>query len=117
MVTPIYTYQNIMKRRMKSEKWSQRKVAKFVSDKIGRPVDVAQINRLLKPKPNIPAGDILVALAEIFETDPAMFVASVYSSRYSGNELLGMSDFVREKFEQANDNTRRRVIEILREGE
>lgn len=111
-----YTFQKIMRDKMKEQDWSQREVARQISNIVGREIFPSAIGRLLKPKPTIPAGDVMHALARIFETDPGMFIASAYASRYSENELLGMSDFVRKEFEQADDATQRQIIELLRAG-
>jgi hypothetical protein len=111
-----YTFQKIMRDKMRDEGLSQHEIARQISVIVGRTIYASAIQKLLKPKPTIPAGDVMHALARILETDPGMFIASAYASRYSENELLGMSDFVRKEFEQADEDTRRRIIEILRKG-
>lgn len=111
-----YTFQRIMRDKMEAEGWSQREVARMATTVVGRTVYASQIGDMLRAKPSIPAGDIMQALARLMNADPALFITSAYASRYSANELLGMSEFVREEFEKADEATRRRIIEILREG-
>lgn len=116
METKGYTFQKIMREKMAAEGLGNRELARRISAAVGREIHASTITRLLHPKPTIPAGDVMQALADILQTDVRMFVASAYASRYSPNELLGMSDFVRQEFEKADEATRRRIIEILREG-
>lgn len=111
-----YTFQKVMRSKMEAEGWSQHELARKVSAVVGRTIFPSAIGNLLKPKPGIPAGDVMQALARILETDPGSFIASAYASRYSQNELLGMSEFVREEFEKADRDTQRRIIEILRQS-
>jgi transcriptional regulator with XRE-family HTH domain len=111
-----YTFQRIMRETMQAEGLSQHELARQISVIVGRTIYASAIQKLLKPKPTIPAGDVMLAIARILNTDPNMFVASAYASRYSENELAGMSDFVRKEFEQADAEIQRRIIEMLRKG-
>lgn len=110
----VYAFQEIMNKKMAAEKWSQHEVARRISEKVGRKIHASTITRLLAAKVTIPGGDVLYALAEIFETEPYDFISSVYKSRYAENDLAALSDFVRREFQEASEADRRRILEYLR---